>query len=363
MDDFLNLLNQVWTSGFLGINMSQILVTIFILTTSLILRGVFANLGVSTLKKITSKTKTDLDDILLDSLKRPLGFIPVTIGFYLIMIYLPLEGIVDLVATNLVKALIVYTIFSALSNFVSPLFSVLSNNTWLTQAMSVWLERSTRVLVWVIGLAIILDIFGIEIGPLIAGLGLFSVAIALGAQDLFKNLISGMLIIGENRFQPGHRIEVPGQFHGIVESIGFRSTTVRLFDTSPMIIPNKDLSDISVINHGLNKYRRIRWMINLIYSSSAEEISKICKEIENFINDENQGFCINPGQESFAKAVEFGASSIDLEILCYTNKDSYTEYSEVKQNLLLKIKSIVIKNNSDFAFPSRSIYFENNLEK
>lgn len=363
MDDFLNLLNQVWTSGFLGINMSQILVTIFILTTSLILRGVFANLGVSTLKKITSKTKTDLDDILLDSLKRPLGFIPVTIGFYLIMIYLPLEGMVDLVATNLVKALIVYTIFSALSNFVSPLFSVLSNNTWLTQAMSVWLERSTRVLVWVIGLAIILDIFGIQIGPLIAGLGLFSVAIALGAQDLFKNLISGMLIIGENRFQPGHRIEVPGQFHGIVESIGFRSTTVRLFDTSPMIIPNKDLSDISVINHGLNKYRRIRWMINLIYSSSAEEISKICKEIENFINDENQGFCINPGQESFAKAVEFGASSIDLEILCYTNKDSYTEYSEVKQNLLLKIKSIVIKNNSDFAFPSRSIYFENNLEK
>ena len=93
------------------------------------------------------------------------------------------------------------------------------------------------------------------------------------------------------------------------------------------------------------------------------EISKICKEIEGFINDENQGFCINPGQDSFAKAVEFGASSIDLEILCYTNKDSYTEYSEVKQNLLLKIKSIVIENNSDFAFPSRSIYFENNLEK
>ena len=363
MDDFLNLLNQVWTSGFLGISMSQVLVTIAILIVSLILRGVFANLGVNTLKRFTSKTKTDLDDILLDSLKRPLGFIPITIGFYLITIYLPLEGIIDLVATNVVKALIVYTIFSALSNFVSPLFSVLSNNTWLTQAMSVWLERSTRVLVWIVGLAIILDIFGIEIGPLIAGLGLFSVAIALGAQDLFKNLISGMLIIGENRFQPGHRIEVPGQFHGIVESIGFRSTTVRLFDTSPMIIPNKDLSDISVINHGLNKYRRIRWMINLIYSSSAEEISKICKEIEDFINDENQGFSINPSQDSFAKAVEFGASSIDLEILCYTNRDSYTEYSEVKQNLLLKIKSIVIKNNSDFAFPSRSIYFENNLEK
>ena len=140
-----------------------------------------------------------------------------------------------------------------------PLFSVLSNNTWLTQAMSVWLERSTRVLVWVIGLAIILDIFGIEIGPLIAGLGLFSVAIALGAQDLFKNLISGILIIAENRFQPGDRIEVDGKLHGIVETIGFRSTMIRLFNTSPMIIPNKDLSDVNVTNHGELRYRRIKW--------------------------------------------------------------------------------------------------------
>ena len=91
MDDFLNLLNQVWTSGFLGINMSQVLVTIAIFIVSLILRGIFANLGVKTLKRFTSKTKTDLDDILLESLKRPLGFIPITIGFYLITIYLPLS--------------------------------------------------------------------------------------------------------------------------------------------------------------------------------------------------------------------------------------------------------------------------------
>ena len=71
-----------------------------------------------------------------------------------------------------------------------------------------WLEKAIRVLIWVIGFAIILDIFGIQIGPIIAGLGLFSVAVALGAQDLFKNLISGILIIAENRFQPGDRIEV-----------------------------------------------------------------------------------------------------------------------------------------------------------
>ena len=132
--------------------------------------------------------------------------------------------------------------------------------------MQMWLERASKFIVWVIGVAIILDIFGIQIGPLIAGLGLFSVAVALGAQDFFKNLISGILIIGEHRFQPGDRIEVSGQLHGIVESIGFRSTVIRTFDTAPMVIPNKDLSDVKVINHGEMNNRRINWSWNSNYN-------------------------------------------------------------------------------------------------
>ena len=127
-------------------------------------------------------------------------------------------------------------------------------------------------------------LFGVEIGPIIAGLGLFSVAVALGAQDLFKNLISGILIIAENRFQPGDRIEVDGKLHGIVETIGFRSTMIRLFNTSPMIIPNKDLSDVNVTNHGELRYRRIKWQINLLYSTSVDQLKSICDQIGEFIN-------------------------------------------------------------------------------
>ena len=172
------------------------------------------------LENLTAKTDSKVDDIILDSLRKPLGYVPITIGLYLITIYLPLSGLVDLIATNIVKAFVVFTIFSVLANAVEPLFKFLAGNSWLTSAMSSWLEKSLKVLIWIIGFAVILDIFGIQIGPLIAGLGL-SVAIALGAQDLFKNLIAGMLIIGENRFQPGDRIEVVGQFHGIVETIRF----------------------------------------------------------------------------------------------------------------------------------------------
>ena len=358
MQNFIDLFLSVWNQGLLGVSISQIIISLVILLIAFILRGVVSNIVIKWLEVLTAKTDSQVDDIILDSLKKPLGFIPITIGLYIITIYLPLSGLLDIIATNIVKAFVVFTIFSVLSNAVDPLFKVLAGNTWLTSAMSSWLEKSLKVLIWIIGFAVILDIFGIEIGPLIAGLGLFSVAIALGAQDLFKNLIAGMLIIGENRFQPGDRIEVIGQFHGIVETIGFRSTTVRLFNTSPMIIPNKDLSDVSVINHKQLKFRRIRWVINLIYATNSEAIVNICKDIEKAINDTSNGFAINPGQESFAKAVEFGASSIDLEVLCYTDVSDYTGFSEVKQKLLLEIQRIVLKHGSDFAFPSRSIYIE-----
>ena len=223
--------------------------------------------------------------------------------------------------------------------------------------MQIWLERSSRVIIWIIGIAIILELFGIQIGPLVAGLGLFSVAVALGAQDFFKNLISGILIIGENRFQPGDRIEVPGQLHGIVDTIGFRSTIIKTFDTAPMIIPNKDLSDMKLINHGNMEYRRINWVINLIYSTSLDDLEKICDQISDHISNSDD-FVDNPNQAHLVTINELGASSIDVGILCYSSVCGFSEFKKIKHRLIKNIIKIVDSNNSEFAYPSSSIFVE-----
>jgi MscS family membrane protein len=220
-----------------------------------------------------------------------------------------------------------------------------------------WLERASRFIVWVIGVAIILDIFGIQIGPLVAGLGLFSVAVALGAQDFFKNLIAGILIIGEHRFQPGDRIEVSGQLHGIVETIGFRSTVVRTFDTAPMTIPNKDLSDVKVINHGDMENRRLNWKINLIYSTTVEQLEAIRTEIKNYIINSDD-FVSDPDLDPVVRVVELGSSSIDILIVAYSDPVGFAAYNEVKENLIFNIMRIVKENNSEFAYPSTSLYVE-----
>ena len=236
MEGLLEIISNVWNQGLLGIGVTEIIVSALIFIGGAIVRAFFVGSTMARLEKLTSDTESEVDDVLLESLRKPLGYIPLTISIYIIAVYLPLSGIAELFATNLIKAMIAFTIFTALANSVTPIFQAFTSSTVLTESMTKWLERAAKVIIWVVGIGIIFDIFGIQIGPLVAGLGLFSVAVALGAQDFFKNLISGLLIIGENRFQPGDRIEVPGHLHGIVEDIGFRSTLIRMFDTAPTVI-------------------------------------------------------------------------------------------------------------------------------
>ncbi len=358
INDFWNLIVETWQTGIRGVGIDDILICLAIIIVSLVARNLFNTYLLDKIAKLAENSETSLDDEIVESLRGPFVLIPIAFGLYLITSYLPFSGSLDLIATNLVKMVVIYTIFSAFSNLTKPLLTMLGDNSWLTPAMSTWVSRVSGVLIWIVAITMMLDIWGIEIGPIIAGLGLFSVAVALGAQDMFKNIIAGIFILSEKRFQPGDRIRIGDGLHGIVESIGFRSTQVRLLDTSPVFVPNTDLSDLQVTNHQEMNYRRLSWTVNLVYNTSSDQLKEICKEIQDYINS-SKDFTQNPGQENFVKVTELGSSSIDLTILCYLKVVSYTEFSQIKQDLIFKIMESVKANGSDFAFPSRSIYIEN----
>jgi MscS family membrane protein len=228
----------------------------------------------------------------------------------------------------------------------------------MTDAMVDWLRKTLEVLIWIIAAAMVLDIWGIQIGPIIAGLGLFGVALALGAQDVFKNIFAGIFILSENRFQKGDRIRIGDSLHGIVDHIGFRSTTVRLFDSSPVFVPNADLSDAQVVNHQMMEIRRLDWTINLTYSTKIDQLKKICQDIESYITDK-KNLPVDLTKDNFVKVSELGASSIDLKLICHTDPVGFADFSDLKEKLIFKIIEAVESNGSDFAFPSQSIYVEN----
>ena len=357
MDNFIEILKETWNEGLRGFGIGEIIICLVIIVVSWLIGRLLSTKLIDWLSKKAGQTDNRLDDKILESLRNPLGLIPIVFGFYLITFYLPLEGSVDFFATTIIKMLVIFTIFSALGNLCGPLLSLLDNK-WMTEAMVDWLRKTLEVLIWIIAAAMILDIWGIQVGPIIAGLGLFGVALALGAQDVFKNIFAGIFILSENRFQKGDRIRIGDSLHGIVDHIGFRSTTVRLLDSSPVFVPNADLSDAQVVNHQLMEIRRLDWTINLTYSTKIDQLKSICLDIESYIKDE-KNLPVDLTKDNFVKVSELGASSIDLKLICHTDPVGFADFSDLKEKLIFKIIEAVESNGSDFAFPSQSIYVEN----
>lgn len=218
--------------------------------------------------------------------------------------------------------------------------------------------KALKVLIIFIGAAIILEIWGIEVGPLLAGLGLFGVAVALGAQDLFKNLIAGLTVIAEKRFYPGEWILVEGVVEGTVEDIGFRSTKIRRFDKAPVHVPNAQLSDTVVTNFSRMPYRRIYWQIGVTYDTTTPQLKTIRDGILNHIKKNGETFALADDIPTLVHVDSFGASSIDLTVYCFTKSIVWKDYMQVKEDLAFEIKRIVEEAGSAFALPSTSVYVE-----
>jgi MscS family membrane protein len=252
-------------------------------------------------------------------------------------------------------------IFWIISQLIHPFFSNLKNiEKILTKDLIEWLIDAMRIVVLILGFCAVLELWGIRVGAIIAGLGLLGVAVALGAQDLFKNLISGILVLVEKRFKKGDVIEVDNVIAGVVEKIGFRSTAVRKFDKSLCYIPNNQFAENAVTNISQISNRRINWIIGLEYKSTSKQLKKICSEIEMVIKKNKKDFYVSENTQVIVKINEFSASSIDILVRCFTTSNDYNRLVEIKDKLAINIKDVVEKSGCSFAFPSQSLYIEKN---
>jgi len=349
---------DVWNRGLLETSLGRIFVALGIVILALLVRNLFVKLILGWFRRMTKKTVTRLDDEALAVLERPLAFIPVLAGLYLAVDYLDLSGGLKIFADRLVRSLIVLVIFWAFRNLVAPLSTILRQlERYFTASMIGWLIKAINVTLVFIGVATVLEIWGIRIGPIIAGLGLFGVAVALGAQDLFKNLISGILIIAEKRFNPGDWIKVDGEVEGTVEDIGFRSTLIRQFDKAPVYVPNAKLSDNSLINYSKMSHRRIYWLIGVEYRTTVDQLRQIRDGIEAYIR-KCDAFDTSSMLPTFVRIDRFSDSSIDIMVYCFTHTTQWGEWLAIKEELACAIKCIVEEAGTAFAFPSQSVYVE-----
>ena len=360
INNFSEIFLSVWNKGILGVDIFQILIGLGIFLIFLIFRGLISKLIIKKLEIISKRTTNKLDDTFVNALVGPARFLPIVLGFFIASYYMTFSTEGREIADTINRTLITILIFWVIHQIIEPVSYVLSGlDKLLTRELIGWIIKSLKILIFILGLAAVLELWGIKIGPIIAGLGLFGVAVALGAQDLFKNLISGILVLVERRFQVGDWIYVEDVIEGTVESIGFRSTVVRRFDKSLATIPNFQFAENAVINNTQITNRRISWVIGLEYRTTSEQLNNIKKEILNYIKSDKD-FKTSDDVLLSVKIDQFAASSIDIKLICFTKTSNFKEWLNIKDKLAVEIKNIVERNKASFAFPSTSIYVEKN---
>ena len=355
---FKELFLEVWSQGVFGLNASDIIVGIIIFLIFYVLRRLFARFVISKLSKIVNKTSNKIDNTVVEVIEGPLKFLPIVLGFFIATSYIELSLEVQNSVDLLNRTLITIFIFWLLHQLVIPFSYIIKNfEDKISKPLVNWTLKGLEIIIIVLGIVAVLELWGIKVGPVIAGLGLFGVAVALGAQDLFKNLISGIMILMEKRFTIGDVILVSNEVEGVVEQIGFRSTLVRRFDSTPVMIPNYKFAEQSVTNYSRRHHRRIRWLIGFEYKTTIDQLKKIRDSITKLIED-NEDFAKNENSSFFIRIDSFSDSSIDMLVQAFTVTNDWSEFLRIKEELAVSIKDIVESNDAGFAFPSQSLYVE-----
>ena len=313
---------------------------------------------VGSLLKIAGKTDSVHDDAIVGALKKPLTLIPIGIALFAILQEINLDETYQSYGELLIKSYFYLAVFWSLADAITPVRDFVGEKyDFLTPTLRNWIFRTLKFIAYLVGVVSVLELWGVDAASIIAGLGLFSVALALGAQNFFKNLIGGLLIIGEKRFKQGDWINIEGVAEGEVEKIDFRSTLIRRFDKAPIFVPNSVLSDSEIINFSEMPFRRIRFNVGLIYQTTPETILNIRKDIEDYVakNDD----LVNADEATTTiRVTQFNDSSIDLLIYCFTKSTRWYDYTKAKEDLILEIIKIVKNNGSDFAYPTQTIHLE-----
>lgn len=358
LTEFWVIVVDVWSNAAFGASFGRVVLGVGAFAVFLVVRRLFARFVISWLKRLASRTATELDDRTIDALDKPLRFVPIVFGFFFATEVLQLEGSFDLIAAKLTRSLVTLTLFWGVISLVEPLSFLMGRlKALFSETMVSWFVKAIKILFMFIAAAAILDVWGIKIGPILAGLGLFGLAGALAAQDLLKNLLSGVLILAERRFQVGDWIRVDGVVEGTVETISFRSTAVRQFDKALVQVPNAMLADNAVTNFSAMTHRRIYWKIGVVYATTVDQLRHIRDEIEAYILN-NDDFAKPPEVSTFVRIDSFGDSAIDIMVYCFTRTTVWGEWLAVKERLAYRVKEIVAEAGSEFAFPSTSIYVE-----
>jgi len=306
------------------------------------------------LRKMTSRTRSGLDDIMVDLIERPVIFMVVVAGIRLALgtLHMP-EHVAAWVGNGTqfmiiisITWLIVRLVEALFIHFLAPLTSKTATD--LDDQLLPVLRKSAKAAIWALGIIIALNNAGYNVGALIAGLGIGGLALAMAAKDTVSNVFGGFTIFTDQPFTIRDRVRVAG-FDGTVEEIGIRSTRLRTLAGTLVTMPNAKFSESAVENVTAEPTRKVTLNLGLTYDTKPDRMVKALEVLQE-INGAEAGVTDEP-KIGFS---DFGESSLNIIYIYYIRKeaDIIGTQSAVNMEILRRFNA----EDLEFAFPTRTLY-------
>jgi MscS family membrane protein len=203
------------------------------------------------------------------------------------------------------------------------------------------------------GVLLVLQAFGFSISGVLAFGGIGGIAIGFAARDLLANFFGAMVVFLDRPFSVGDWVRSPDrEIEGTVEEIGWRLTRIRTFDKRPLYIPNAIFTSIVVENPSRMLNRRIYETIGIRYDDIGV-MQPIVADVKAMLKSHE---AIDNEVTLMVNFVEFGPSSLDFFVYCFTKTTVWAEFHEIKQDVLLKIAAIIELYGAEIAFPTQTLH-------
>ena len=312
----------------------------------------------SVLKRLVSRTDTELDDALVDSSRGPIVLLVGVLSSRLLLRSIALPGPAETFVVDFQRAFVVVAVFWILLRIIGSLQEVLPKTSWgsshsALRSLIPLGGRIARLFVLMIGLLTVVASFGYPVATILAGLGIGGIAIALGAQKSLEHFFGSVSIGIDQPFRVGDWVIVEG-VEGEVEAIGLRSTRIRTLDRTLVSIPNGRLSETKTENFGHRDRIRLRTTVGLEYGSTAAQVAQVRDGIEALLRAHELTW---PGRV-IVRFSAFSSSSIDVDVFCWIMTTDVDEFRRIREGHYIGIMRIVEEAGASFAFPTQTVHLK-----
>lgn len=342
-----------------GNTLQNWIISVAIIVGAVLLNKVIILLNKHVIRRFTSKTKNRLDDILFSMLEAP-----VLLGIMLLAIWiaasrLELHPNIDAFFAKSYQFLIVLNITWFVVRFINamiqeylvPAAADEKSYKYLDSTILPIISRTVLSIIWVIGVVMALRNVGVDVGALIAGLGIGGLAFALAAQDTIKNIFGGITIFTDRPFRIGDRIKVDG-FEGFVEDIGIRSTRIRTLERRLVAIPNYKIVEASIENVSDEPMRKVMVSIGLTYDTTPEKMNQALSILRNMPK-------VIRGIDNEVVAVFTSFASFYMEVKFIFWVEKGQDVMMIPSDVNIEILRAFNEAQLNFAFPTQTVYLEN----